>query len=161
MIPGDPTGPRAEHGPGHSPKVLLDPASGETGDRVAIAIALQLVGEPPRDEEIDRWRRAIDFHDTRLLRERDRRLWALIARTPWLIGPVDAGLAILDPLSPVRHRLYLMLAILEASPDHARCFLMRDDSASDLLALVPRMALATLRAVLGVAVVGMASARWR
>jgi hypothetical protein len=138
-----------------------EPASAETGEDLAIAIARHLIGEPPRSEEILRWRRAIDFHDARLARERDRRLWALITRKPWLIGPVDAGLALLDPVSPVRHRLYLMLAVLEASPDHTHHFLMRNDSALALLALAPRLTLAALRAALGVALVGAANARWR
>ena len=135
-----------------------DPTAAD--DRVAIAIARHLIGEPPSPDEIARWRQAVEVRDARLSRERDRRLWAWIRRAAWLTGPIDAGLALTDPHSPVRERLYLMLAILEASPAHTRSFLPRETGRLALLALMPRMVAAAFRSALGVMLVGAATALW-
>jgi hypothetical protein len=126
---------------------------GGTDDPLAIAIARHLIGEPPRPEEITRWRSAIEGQGAVLANDRDRRLWDLIRRSPWLIGPVDAGLALVEPNSAVRHRLCLMLAVLEASPHYTHRFLSPDSGPLALLALVPRLALAALRSALGLILV--------
>lgn len=122
-------------------------------DRLATALARHLVGETPRPEEIARWKSAIVAQRADLVSARDRALWARIERFPWLIGPVDAGLALADPHSAVRHRVLLMLAVLEASPHHTRHFLSADRGPLSLLALIPRLALAALRSALGLILV--------
>lgn len=48
------------------------------------------------------------------------------ARTPWLLGPLDAGAALVAPRCLLRRRLLLAAAILETSPRHARQFLPQD-----------------------------------
>lgn len=62
------------------------------------------------------------------LNPRDRKLLDFMLRHPHSIGLIDAGLILGDPYSEVRRRLYIMFAILEASPDYADCFLTRDRS---------------------------------
>jgi hypothetical protein len=133
---------------------VTDSAPGEgLDDRTARAIARQLIGEDPSGIEIARWRSAVALRAAPLARERDRRLWRLIETRPAWIGIVDAGLALTDPGSPVRHRIYLMLAVLEASPAHTRRFLSRDFPRLALLALAGRMALAAVRAACGAVLV--------
>lgn len=129
-------------------------------DRTAVALARHLIGEPPTAAEIARWRDAIAARGAALERERDRRLWRLIVAAPALAGPVDAGLALTDPHSPVRHRLCLLLAVLEASPVHTRRFLPREIGALGWLALGARMVRAGFRSALGVVLVRGAAARW-
>ncbi len=131
------------------------------GEREGALLALHLIGEPARPEEIERWRRAIEVRGVTLERERDRRLWALMLRAPWLIGVVDAGLALADPHSPVRHRLYLMLAVLEASPAHTRHFLPSRFPRVWLAGLALRVAAAALRSALGLALVRSHGVLWR
>jgi hypothetical protein len=129
------------------------PGGSALDDRTARAIARQLIGEDPSAAEISRWRSAVTARCAPLERERDRRLWRLIETRPAWIGVVDAGLALTDSSSPVRHRLYLMLAVLEASPAHARRFLPRDYPRFTLIALAARMALAAARGVCGAVLV--------
>jgi hypothetical protein len=133
--------------------MTIAPAGTATDDRTARAIARQLIGEDPSEAEISRWQRAVAARCAPLERERDRRLWRLIETRPSWIGIVDAGLALTDSASPIRHRLYLMLAVLEASPAHTRRFLSRDYPRFTLIALAARMALAAARGVCGAVLV--------
>ena len=122
-------------------------------------IARAILGETPTEDEVTRWLDAVANAALPLSGARDARLWDLARRGgPWT-NLVDAGLALLEPYSPVRHRLYLMLAILEASPTHARRFEPRARPAlAAVLGLGLRGAWGAARAVLGVAVVSVAGA---
>ena len=82
-------------------------------------------------------------------------------RHPWSIGPLDAGLALSDPESPLRFRLCLMMAVLEASPAHCRSFLPAPYPKVALLGLALRMAAAALRSGLGLAMVKTWGVLWR
>ena len=53
----------------------------------------------------------------------DKKLLSFMLRHPATIGPIDAALAITQPQSEIRRRLYVMFSILEAQPDHASLFL--------------------------------------
>jgi hypothetical protein len=157
------SGPGADASPvSMAPAALAAEVPGVSlDDRIGQAIARHLVGEAALPEEIARWREAVRVHGAGAERERDRRLWSLIARRPALIGVVDAGLALFDPHGPVRHRLFLMLAILEASPGHTARFLPRPYPRLALAGLALRMALAALRSALGLALVAAYAARFR
>jgi hypothetical protein len=137
---------------------LGDPLGAD--DALGRRLSRHLIGEEPLPEELARWRSAIELCGAALTRERDRRLWALIRRAPWLTGVVDAGLAWSDPHSPVRHRLCLLLAILEASPHHTRRFLPADYPRIALVALAARMIRAAFRLALGLVLVRTAAAVW-
>lgn len=77
---------------------------------------------------------------------------ALARRRPWAVTPLDAACGILRPRDPLRQRLLLLTAILEASPEYADHFLPRRLSWFGLFVLLPaRVALAGLRAVVGIA----------
>jgi hypothetical protein len=125
----------------------------------ALRIGRAIVGETPTAEEIARWIDAVATVALPLAGARDARLWRLARRGgPWT-NLVDAGLGLLDPHSPVRHRLYLMLAVLEASPAHVRRFEPRATSpAAAMLGLFARGALGAVRAVVGAVVVAWAGA---
>jgi hypothetical protein len=132
--------------------------SGATADD-ARRIARAIVGEAPTSDEVARWLDAVATVGLPLAGARDEALWRLARRGgPWL-GWVDAGLALLDPYSPVRHRLYLMLAVLEASPAHARRFEPRAATPfGAALAMGARGALGGLRCAVGAVVVSVAGA---
>jgi hypothetical protein len=139
------------------------PAGRNVADRAREAglIARYLLGEAPRPEEAERWAHAVESAAAPLERARDRRLWALGMRSPFWLGLVDAGLALADPHSPVRHRVCLMLAVLEASPAHVRKFESRDEPWSALPALAGRGILAALRSAGGFALVRSWGWLWR
>ena len=90
---------------------------------------------------------------------REKKLWVLARRgAPWL-GFVDAALALVDPYSPVRHRVYLMLAVLEASPAHARRFEPRETPAFvAALRLGARGTVGLLRTTIGLALLVLTGA---
>jgi hypothetical protein len=129
--------------------------------RHARLVARHLIGEEPTADEAARWARALEVAALPLERERDRRLWALAMRGPGWLGLVDAGLALADPHSPVRQRVCLMLAILEASPAHTRHFLAGRWGPGALLALGARGTAAVLRAAAGLALVRSWGTLWR
>jgi hypothetical protein len=141
--------------------IAVPPPGDPLDDGMAQAIARHLIGEGARPAEIARWRDAVRAHDAVIARECDRRLWALMKRRPALIGVVDAGLALVDPHGPIRHRLFLMLAVLEASPAHTRRFLSNPYPRLALAGLALRMALAALRSLIGLALVAAYGMRFR
>ena len=135
-------------------------AQGPSG-REAEHFARYLIGEPPGPMEVERYRRAVELRGAVPRTERDRRLLERMIRHPWTIGPLDAGLALIDPESPVRFRLCLMMAVLEASPAHCRRFLPAPYPKGALLTLALRMAAAALRLGVGLAMVRTWGVLWR
>lgn len=128
---------------------------------VSRTLAHALVGEEPTGEEAARFEEAVRLRAPDLETPRDRALWRLLARGPGWASLVDAGLALADPYSPVRHRVCLMLAILEASPHHARHFLPQPWSAATPFALAGTGVLAVLRSAAGLMVVRAHGTLWR
>jgi hypothetical protein len=129
--------------------------------REAERFALYLIGAPPRPEEVERYRRAIEARGAEPRTERDRRLLEHMVRRPWTLGPLDAGLALTDPESPVRFRLCLMLAVLEASTTHCPRFLPAPYRRVALAGLALRMAGAALRSALGLVLVRTWGVLWK
>jgi len=124
-------------------------------------LARHLIGEDPTPAEAERWIEAVLVRGALLESERDRRLWTLAMRHPWLLGPTDAGLAFVDPYSAVRHRILLMLAILEASPHHHRRFLAAPWPRIALIGLALRGLWAGVRAAAGIVWVRGYGTIWR
>jgi hypothetical protein len=138
-----------------------EPHAQEPSEREAQCFARYLIGEPPAPEEIERYRRAVELRGAEPRSGRDRGLLERMIRHPWTIGPLDAGLALADPESPVRFRLCLMLAVLEASPAHCRRFLPAPYPKAALLGLALRMAAAAARSALGLAMVRTWGVLWK
>ncbi len=57
------------------------------------------------------------------LSRQDQRLLLFATKHHRSLGLIDAGLALMRPDSEVRRRLYIMFALLEASPDYCDYFL--------------------------------------
>jgi hypothetical protein len=53
----------------------------------------------------------------------EEKLWRIAKRYPRTLRVIDGGLAIVNPQSSIRRKMYAMLAILEASPEHCDYFL--------------------------------------
>jgi hypothetical protein len=137
------------------------PRAQAPSEREAQCFARYLIGEPAAPAEIERYRRAVELRGAEPRAGRDRRLLEHMIRHPWTIGPIDAGLALIDPESPVRFRLCLMLAVLEASPAHCPRFLPAPFPRVALFGLALRMAAAALRSALGVAMVRTWGVLWK
>jgi len=81
--------------------------------------------------------------------KKEKKLLRLCLNHPWLTGLVDGGLAIVNPTSALRRRIYIMLAILESSPDYANYFLPRRRSMLYILVVLFAGARAVVKAILG------------
>ena len=83
----------------------------------------------------------------------DQKLLDYMRAHPWSIGLIDAGLVFYKPLSGARRRLYVMFAILEASPDYYDCFLPKRRGPSYILVIGYSGIRAVTKAVLGILLV--------
>ncbi len=102
----------------------------KVGDRLALEASVfgrYIVGEVPSATATELYVRVVRGHEETLAAN-DRRLLSLILRHPWTVSWIDAGLAIVNPHSKVRHRLHTMFAILESMPEYADYFLPRQRS---------------------------------
>ena len=79
----------------------------------------------------------------------DQKLLNFMYNHPNSIGFIDAGLIITNPESEARRRLYVMLAILEASPEHADLFLPKKRNPFYILTFIYSGIRAVVKAVLG------------
>jgi len=127
----------------------------------AQVLALALVREEPTGEESARFEDAVRVQAPELVSPRDRALWKTALRGPGWTRLVDAGLAFADPYSPVRHRICLMLAILEASPHHARRFLPARWSLATPFEVGVAGTLGVLRVMVGLLMVRSYGVLWR
>jgi hypothetical protein len=87
------------------------------------------------------------------LRPRDELLLRFALTRPRGLGLLDAGLALTDPDAELRRRLYLMFAILEASPEHHERFLPVDRGPLYPFAVAFAGVRGAVKAILGVVLV--------
>jgi len=71
---------------------------------------------------------------------------------PSTLRYVDSGLAIVDPESEVRHRLYVMFAILESNAEYHDLFLMRKRPPLYVIVVAIVGLLAVVRSFVGVVI---------
>ena len=83
-----------------------------------------LIGADAAPEEAERFANAHEVLAIALT-EREQRLFSLAMEHPVLLGPIDGALALVNPTSAIRRKIFMMLAILEASPWHCDAFLDR------------------------------------
>jgi hypothetical protein len=109
-----------------------------------------LVGQPANSQ-------AVRLYETAMTGSRpnstDRKLLDFMSSHPRSIGLVDAGLVFHDSASEARRRLYVMFAILEASPDYYEHFLPKRRSPFYILVIGYTGARAIIKAVLGILLV--------
>jgi len=120
-----------------------------------IAFGRYLLGTAPSEDALRLFERAA----ARLppLDDRETRLVAFLLRNRWAIGPVDAALALIRPASPVRGRVFLMLAVLECLPEYAPRFLPARRSPFEHLRIAGHALRALGRALVGMVVLAIAS----
>lgn len=108
-----------------------------------------LIDRKPTGELIGRYREAmrVKFSD-RALSDVE---WCWLRRHPRALPFLDAAAGLLQPSSPLRQRVYLMMAILEAAPALSDRFLPRARSTPVLLVEVGwNVARAATKAIVGV-----------
>ena len=98
----------------------MAPDSAMTDLEQGMAFGRYLLGDAPSEDALRLFVRAAATLPP--LDQREARLAAFLLRNRWAIGPVDAALALMRPASPVRGRIFLMLAVLECLPEYAPRF---------------------------------------
>jgi hypothetical protein len=80
---------------------------------------------------------------------RDTRILAFAEANPWSLASLDGALALTNPQAPLRQRLLLTAAILEARPTYCDAFFTKDRSPFYLLFIAFVLARAAARAAFG------------
>ena len=111
-------------------------------------------------EEVQLYRLALK-EKSRALGRYEQNLRNLIFRFPFLLPCIDGALALLAPDGELRHRIFLMLAILETSPARAAIFLDRKRNIFSFVGLFLRLIWATLCTVVGLFIIGLTRLVWR
>jgi len=127
----------------------------------AQVVAEYLIGERASEEEVARWCKAVQVVALPLKEGRDKGLWRFAMRGPFMLGAVDAGLAISDRDSTIRQRIYLMLAVLEASPSHADHFLDKPWGLKGYFSILMHGGIAVVRALVGFTLIRSWGWLWR
>ncbi|HVA33499.1 MAG TPA: hypothetical protein VNG31_05090 [Candidatus Baltobacteraceae bacterium] len=97
-------------------------ASAASGRRAAQTFGRYIIGRDVGDAVVALYLRAVD----ELGESDDDAALRFATKHPWSIGPLDAALALVNRGAPLRRRLLLMAAILEAQPQYCDDFLPRD-----------------------------------
>lgn len=120
-------------------------------DQQAQAFTHYLLKRPATTQALGLYEQAINNKVS--IDKADHKLLAYIEKHPWSLGVIDAGLPYLKPYSEVRRRLYIMLAILEASPDYFDAFLPQKRSPLYLIYIAYSGLRAIAKAVLGLVLI--------
>lgn len=97
----------------------------QTLDQQAEVFGRYLIGEYPSAAAKKLYIDAIT-HNPGKLDDIDQTLLRFVTKKPWALGLIDASLPFYKPESEVRRRLYVLLAILEATPQYHDKFLPTD-----------------------------------
>lgn len=120
-------------------------------DTQAQVFSHYLIGQLPHADAILLYNKAMA--NSRVLSRADQRLLEFILVHRWAIGAVDGALALIQPQSEVRRRIYLMFSILEARPEYTQSFLPQSRSAWYWVMLIVIGARAIIKALIGLFVV--------
>ncbi|MBX7180881.1 MAG: hypothetical protein K1X82_02120 [Bacteroidia bacterium] len=91
-------------------------------EKEAIAISIYLLGKPCSSTLVERYIRAHQKHEIKL-EHKDVKLWKWALNGRFWMACIDSGLALVQPKSPIRRKIFTMLAILEASVENTSFFL--------------------------------------
>ena len=71
-------------------------------------------------------------------------------KAPILITFFDAGLCFLNPFSGFRHKIFIMLAILEANPKYSKYFISQKQTLYSIIKVILKSFSAVFKAIIGV-----------
>ena len=117
-------------------------------DREADIISRYLIGKSASPSARQLYAEAVSSWNTDAKTE--SRLLKLAFGYPFLIGALDAGLVFCAPQSVLRRRIFVMFAVLEASPDYWDFFLPKKRSLGYLFVIGLSGLRAIYRAIFGV-----------
>ncbi len=117
----------------------------------AVAFCKYLIRQPVADTLKERYIKALTANPK--LQPSEEKLLNFATSHTCSIGMLDGGLAIIRPQSELRRRIFIMLAILEATPEHAARFLPQQRGAGYAFLVALSAARAIFRAAAGIVIV--------
>lgn len=108
-----------------------------------------LTGRDALPEIVDRYTTIIRTTPGQKVSEHDKKLMLALLSHPSLIPFIDGGLALHNPRSEIRRRIYTLFAILESSPEYAPNFLPQSRSLFYILVIILLGVKTILHSVLG------------
>ena len=117
-------------------------------DGEAKILSKYLVGKECSEEIIQRYQEAANKLNAGL-NDTEQKTWNKMLSSSFYLKLIDSGLAISNPQSALRKRIFIMLAILEASPDFTASFLPQEKSIFYLIPLGFKAGLSALYLAFG------------
>ncbi|MCW3125431.1 MAG: hypothetical protein JWO03_1089 [Bacteroidetes bacterium] len=117
-------------------------------DNEAQVLSRYLIGEKCSDQTVYHYTEAVQKMNA-VLNESQMKTWRSMLRSLFYLKLIDSGLALTNPQSPLRKRIFIMLALLESSPDHVRYFLPQERSIWYLIPLGFRAGMSALYGIFG------------
>jgi hypothetical protein len=118
----------------------------------AQVLSKYLVGQPCSEVMVKHYAGAVSkLYAT--LTDTEQKTWDRMLRSRLYLKVVDSGLAIVSPQSALRKRIFIMLALLEASPDFTAYFLPQERSIFYLIPLGLRTGMSAIYLAAGVLLV--------
>jgi hypothetical protein len=121
-----------------------------TFDDQAIILTRKFVKDQPSREIVELYSKIIKKSVVSEISLKDKRILRFGFNHPWLLPVLDAGLVLVRPRSELRYRIYIMFAILEATPKYSDKFLAKKHSPFYILYIFLVGIRAALRTFLGV-----------
>jgi hypothetical protein len=84
-------------------------------------ISRYLIGEKPINIVIQLYNDTLCKKQIQL-DEFENILWRIILKYPFIIGAIDGGLCLMNPLSNLRKKIFIMSSILEVTPEYCKYF---------------------------------------
>jgi hypothetical protein len=117
-------------------------------DKEAQVLSKYLVGEECPTEIAVRYEEAVNKLNAVLSRQ-EQQIWDRMLSSRLYLKLIDSGLAITSPQSALRKRIFIMLAILEASPEYTLYFLPQKRSVFYIIPLGFKAALSAVYLLAG------------
>jgi hypothetical protein len=96
-------------------------------DNEAQVLSHYLIGEKCSDQTAEHYTEALQKLNATFT-ESEQKTWSSMIGFTFYLKLVDSGLAVINPQSPLRKRIFIMLTLLESSPDHVKYFLPQERS---------------------------------
>jgi len=118
----------------------------------AIKLASYLVGKPIGHEVTIRYEMAVQIKQVSL-NSHEQRVWNLMLSYSLILTSVDSYLALTDRNCPIRKRICIMLAILEAHPNYISSFYFKRPQFIDHMNLLFSLFTTPFKVVLGILII--------
>lgn len=113
-----------------------------------------LIGKIPTEKESSLYSEAMNRLNI-VLDKKEENLWSFMMKNSWSIGCVDGALALKNPDSLIRKKIFVMLAILETSTENTKYFLPMNFGGLYFMKIVFAGVRSIFRAMVGIILISL------